>query len=370
MKKRSKKVYALLLAIAMMLGMISTANAASVIYEDQTITFEGDNQLTETDLFEDMKNVMPGDEISQEIRIINNSDGKIAVWLTAIPHPYEDKAHREEGFSEIPAIYESIDSMHEFLSQLHMTVEKADGTVIFAASPDKTDGLTEAVKIGEFHGSTTLTVTLTMPKELDNDYAKRYGEVDWLFQISEYDDEPFVPPYNPPYVPPVIPNPPTVIGEGSITVQASKYIDGSEEVEGIYTFVLLDKEGNIVSSAQNNGNSIVFEEIKYNEAGEYEYYLLEQKGTEELMKYDESIYLLKVSVAEEDGKYVPSIRYEREGIEYDGMPMFNNETIEAEIISPDTGDHSQRMLWLGVMLIGIVAIVYVLLSSRRKAREE
>ena len=369
MRQTMKKGISLLLALMMMLGIVSTANAANVIYDDQTITFEGDNQLTETDLFEDMKNVMPGDEISQDIRIINNSDGKIAVWLTAIPHPYEDKAHSEEGFSEIPAIYESIDSMHEFLSQLHMTVEKADGTVIFNASPDKTDGLTEAVKIGEFHGSTTLTVTLTMPKELNNDYANRYGEVDWLFQISEYDDDPFIPPYNPPYVPPVIP-PTPVIGEGSVTVQASKYVDGSEEVEGVYTFVLLDEAGNIVASAQNKGNSIVFETLKYNKAGEYVYYLLEQKGSEELMKYDDSIYKISVVVAEKDGKYMPELSYEREGIAYEGLPMFNNETIDPEIISPDTGDSSQRLLWLGVMLAGMVAIGYVLLSSRRKAKEQ
>ena len=362
--KRRKKLFALLLAVAMMLGMGSMANAASVIYEDQTITFAAENQLTATDLFEDMKQVMPGDTLEQTIRIINNSEGRIKVWLTAVPHPYEDEAHTEEGFSEIPAKYEDIASMNEFLEQLTMRLY-ANGEELFVGAPNEAG----EYYLGETRGSILLRVELEMPKDLDNEYANRYGEVDWLFQISEYDDEPFVPPYNP-VIPPVIPNPPSVIGEGSITVQASKYVDGSEEVEGIYTFVLLDKEGNIVASAQNNGSSIVFEELKYDKAGEYEYYLLEQKGTEELMKYDESIYLLKVSVTEEGGKYVPSIRYEREGIEYEGMPMFNNETIEAEIISPDTGDHSRRMLWLGVMVIGIVAIGYVLISSRRKAREE
>ncbi len=84
---------------------------------------------------------------------------------------------------------ESIASMEDFLSQLSMKVW--DGKdLIFDASPEKLDGMKENVCLAKLRSgkSTTLKVELTVPAGLDNEYADRVGEVDWVFTVEEFDD--------------------------------------------------------------------------------------------------------------------------------------------------------------------------------------
>lgn len=79
--------------------------------------------------------------------------------------------------------------MTEFLSQLSMKVW--NGTeLIYEASPDELDVLASNVFLGTFRTgeSTTLKVELTVPAELDNRFANRVGEVDWVFHVDCYQE--------------------------------------------------------------------------------------------------------------------------------------------------------------------------------------
>ena len=79
--------------------------------------------------------------------------------------------------------------MKDFLSQLKMDVYNGDA-LIFSASPNELDGLSENVLLGTFRKgeSSTLTVELSVPVDLSNEYAHRVGEVDWVFLTEEFDD--------------------------------------------------------------------------------------------------------------------------------------------------------------------------------------
>ena len=186
MKKTLKTISALALALLLLLGMGATAFAESkVTYEGgaEKFVFLPGSEYSETDLFENFKGVMPGDVITQEITVQNNytKAEKVKIYLRAV-------VHDEQGnpLSEEVARTEDLVSMQDFLSQLTMTVKQGD-KVLFSASPDELDGLKENVLLGTFPGrsKTILTVELSVPIELGNEYANRVGEVDWVFTAEE-----------------------------------------------------------------------------------------------------------------------------------------------------------------------------------------
>ena len=186
MKKTLKTISALALVLVLLLGMSATAFAESkVTYEGgaEKFVFLPGSEYSETDLFENFKGVMPGDVITQEITVQNNytKAEKVNIYLRAV-------VHDEQGnpLSEEVARTEDLVSMQDFLSQLTMTVKQGD-KVLFSASPDELDGLKENVLLGTFPGrsKTILTVELSVPFELGNEYANRVGEVDWVFTAEE-----------------------------------------------------------------------------------------------------------------------------------------------------------------------------------------
>ena len=186
MKKTLKTISALALVLVLLLGMSATAFAESkVTYEGgaEKFVFLPGSEYSETDLFENFKGVMPGDVITQEITVQNNytKAEKVNIYLRAV-------VHDEQGnpLSEEVARTEDLVSMQDFLSQLTMTVKQGD-KVLFSASPDELDGLKENVLLGAFPGrsKTILTVELSVPIELGNEYANRVGEVDWVFTAEE-----------------------------------------------------------------------------------------------------------------------------------------------------------------------------------------
>ena len=188
MKNTFKKLSALLIALVLVLSLNVAAYAeGSVDYKggaEKFVFTETGKQLTDTDLFGNFKDVYPGDEIRQIIKIKNSKFGpkSVKIYMKAIAHD-EVSNPLSENVENNP---ETVASMSDFLSQLYMTVTLGDKT-IFSASPDELGGLKENVLLGEFPAGTgaELVVTLKVPAELGNEYADRAGEVDWVFTAEE-----------------------------------------------------------------------------------------------------------------------------------------------------------------------------------------
>lgn len=186
MKKMFKTVSALALALVLLLGLGASAYAeSSVTYEggaEKFVFLEGSDYTT-SDLFQGFKGVMPGDTLEQKITIKNTltSVPNVKIYMRALVH---DEAGNP--LSPTVAAETELASMQDFLSQLSMTVKQGD-RVLFEASPDQLGGLKDNVLLGTFSGnsSTELTVTLTVPIELGNEYMNRVGEVDWVFTAEE-----------------------------------------------------------------------------------------------------------------------------------------------------------------------------------------
>lgn len=177
-----------LFIICALLSLPFTAFAA-----DSTITFRDSagidaapgSSYSETDLFDNFKNCLPGDTLTEEITLKNEGEEYdfINVYIKALPHD-EIENPLSNGVS---ATGETIASMEDFLSQLHMSVYNGD-KLIYSASPNETDGFTNnvflaTIKAGE---ATDLSVELSVPEDLSNEYAFRTGEVDWVFTSEAY----------------------------------------------------------------------------------------------------------------------------------------------------------------------------------------
>lgn len=215
MKKSMKK----LLSLAMILAAIA-ALAVPALAADAVVSRKGNDIViettgsgyTDTDLFDNFKNVMPGDERTEAITIKNNVTGYdyVKLYIRAVPHDeqgnpltYSETCENEDGKDQKNVSGErdeTVATMADFLSKLSMDVYlvNADGTkqTIFSASPDKSAQLTDNVLLGTFAKgqSAKLEAVLTVPAELGNEYANRVGEVDWLFTVEGFNNEkPLIP---------------------------------------------------------------------------------------------------------------------------------------------------------------------------------
>ena len=190
MKKSFKAITSLVLMLLVVMSMSVTAFAASpsIMFEgfSKGFDFQPGSEYTETDLFGSLKNVMPGDTVTETITFTNSATDCdfVNLYMRAEAHDETDNP-----LSPKVAEKESVATMTEFLSKLSMKVW--NGTeLIYDASPDQLDGLKSNKFLGTFHtGETaTLKVELSVPIELDNKYANRVGEVDWIFHVEAYNE--------------------------------------------------------------------------------------------------------------------------------------------------------------------------------------
>ena len=190
MKKSYKAICTLVLMLLMVMSLASTAFAAS-----PDITFNGfskgfdlqpGSEYTKTDLFGNFKNVMPGDTVTETITFTNSATDCDFVNLYMRAEAHDEAAN---PLSSKVAEKETVATMTEFLSRLSMKIW--NGTeLIYDSSPDEPDGLKNNQFLGTFRtGETaTLKVELTVPIDLDNEYANRLGEVDWIFHVEAYNE--------------------------------------------------------------------------------------------------------------------------------------------------------------------------------------
>lgn len=202
MNKLAKKHVFLLLA-----GILFITSAMSVSAADSSIIYEGGAEkfvflpgsgYTDTDLFDNFKDVMPGDTLTQTIVVKNDYKGcdYVNIYMRAVAHDknnnplsYSETFENADGKDQTNVVGqrdETVVTMEDFLSQLSMKVYNGKD-LIYEASPDELDGLKNNVLLGMLAkgAATELTVELEVPITMDNDYANRVGEVDWVFTVEE-----------------------------------------------------------------------------------------------------------------------------------------------------------------------------------------
>ena len=190
MKKSYKAVFSLVLMLLIVMSLSSTAFAAapSITFKGFTsgFDFKPGSEYTETDLFNSFKNVMPGDTVTETITFTNSASDCDFVNLYMRAEAHDETAN---PLSPKVADKETVAAMTEFLSKLSMKVW--NGTeLIYDAAPNELGGLGSNKFLGTFRSgeTATLKVELSVPIDLDNKFADRIGEVDWIFHVEAYNE--------------------------------------------------------------------------------------------------------------------------------------------------------------------------------------
>ena len=164
-------------AVLLMLAMASCALAdASVDYQNawDLFEFKPGSSYEATDLFENFKGVLPGDVLEQKVVVKNSSALDVRIWLKQSPETY---------------VWEG--SEEDFLDQLRLTVKDGSKT-LFDAPASEAAQLKEPVLLGLFEklsgSQIELSVTLTVPHDLGNEYMGQVGVVPWTFIVEEIPD--------------------------------------------------------------------------------------------------------------------------------------------------------------------------------------
>ena len=106
----------------------------------------------------------------------------------------------------------------------------------------------------------------------------------------------------------------------SVTLGASKVLNGKSLDAEEFAFVLTDEGGEQVTATNDVNGMVVFPAIQYGEAGTYQYTIAEVKGDKSDVTYDESEYAVTVTVEDNgEGSLVATVAYEG-----GNAPVFTN----------------------------------------------
>ena len=169
--KKYAKLFSLLLVLLLMMNLSISAFAdGSISYDGNAkkFIFAPGTSHSPTNLFDSFQNMMPGDVCTEQILIKNDKSNnvKIKVYIRSL------------------GAQEDTDT---FLSQLNLTVQQNEDSILFDAPADQTAQLKDWVYLGTVYsgGEIILDVTLEVPITMGNEFQNNTGYIDWEFKIEE-----------------------------------------------------------------------------------------------------------------------------------------------------------------------------------------
>ena len=109
--------------------------------------------------------------------------------------------------------------------------------------------------------------------------------------------------------------------ETSVTLKATKRFTGGELAGGDFTFQLLDKDGNVIQTVQNDKDGkIAFQAISYDTPGDHDYTIKEVAGNDPTVVYDTKDVKVHIKVSDEKGELKATATYDGEA----DVPTFTN----------------------------------------------
>ena len=195
---------------------------------------------------------------------------------------------------------------------LGTTTNKADGTVKF----------TRKFTLSNLGGATSKDFTYTIAEKPGTEPGMVYDTHALIYKVTVADDgtgsltatpqvtsgdKTFTNTYHP--------------KETSVTLKATKRFTGGELAGGDFTFQLLDKDGNVIQTVQNDKDGkVAFQAISYDTPGDHDYAIKEVAGNDPTVVYDTKDVKVHIKVSDEKGELKATATYDGEA----DVPTFTN----------------------------------------------
>ena len=127
----------------------------------------------------------------------------------------------------------------------------------------------------------------------------------------------------------------------SLTLGATKVLEGRELADKEFLFVLSDEEGNVVEEAYNDKTGkVTFSDLTFDKAGTYNYTVTEKNTNAKGITYDKSVYNIQVDVVDnEDGTLNMTTTTTKDG-EVSSIVFKNKAEKDSVPEQPEKGDTS------------------------------
>ena len=138
--------------------------------------------------------------------------------------------------------------------------------------------------------------------------------------------------------------------ETSVTLKATKRFTGGELAGSDFTFQLLDKDGSVVQTVQNEKDGkVAFAAIDYATPGDHDYTIKEVKGADSTVVYDAKGVKVHVKVTDEKGELKATVTYDGEK----AVPTFTNTKPTADVTVEATKTLKGKALTDGAFAFGL-----------------
>lgn len=138
--------------------------------------------------------------------------------------------------------------------------------------------------------------------------------------------------------------------ETSVTLKATKRFTGGELAGSDFTFQLLDKDGSVVQTVQNEKDGkVAFAAIDYATPGDHDYTIKEVKGADSTVVYDAKGVKVHVKVTDEKGELKATATYDGKA----DAPTFTNSKPTADATIEATKTLKGKDLTAGAFTFGL-----------------
>ena len=138
--------------------------------------------------------------------------------------------------------------------------------------------------------------------------------------------------------------------ETSVTLKATKRFTGGALAGGDFTFQLLDKDGNVIQTVQNDKDGkVAFAAIDYATPGEHDYAIREVAGNDPTVVYDAKDVKVHVKVTDEKGELKATATYDGEK----AVPTFTNSKPTTDVSVEATKTLKGKDLTAGAFTFGL-----------------
>lgn len=138
--------------------------------------------------------------------------------------------------------------------------------------------------------------------------------------------------------------------ETSVTLKATKRFTGGELAGSDFTFQLLDKDGSVVQTVQNEKDGkVAFAAIDYATPGDHDYTIKEVKGADSTVVYDAKGVKVHVKVTDEKGELKATVTYDGEK----AVPTFTNTKPTADVTVEATKTLTGKALTADAFTFGL-----------------